>query len=244
MIIRKCLFIAALSVLALQTAYSQKKKPVNVKAPVSALKTPLDSVSYAIGNDLAQMLKGQGLDSLNLKLLFTAIQDQYAGKKPVLSADEGTLAVSRHIQKVKAEKAAKNKAVGEKFLAQNKTKPGIVTLPSGLQYQVITAGTGPKPVLTDRVKVHYHGTLIDGKTFDSSVDRGEPLVLGVSGVIKGWTEALQLMNTGSKWKLFIPSDLAYGDRQAGALITPGSALIFDVELIGIEPATPPATPAQ
>lgn len=236
MIIRKCLFISAMSVLALQTAYSQKKKPA--AAPVSIIKTPLDSVSYAIGNDLAQMLKGQGLDSLNLKLLFTAIQDQYAGKKPVLSADEGTLAVSRHIQNVKAEKAAKNKSVGDKFLAQNKTKPGVVTLPSGLQYQVITAGTGAKPALTDKVKVHYHGMLIDGTTFDSSVDRGEPIVLGVSGVIQGWTEALQLMNTGSKWKLFIPANLAYGDRQAGAKITPGSALIFDVELISIEPATP------
>lgn len=242
MIIRKCLFISAMSVLALQTAYSQKKKPA---APVSIIKTPLDSVSYAIGNDLAQMLKGQGLDSLNLKLLFTAIQDQYAGKKPALSADEGTATVSRHIQKVKGEKAAKNKAVGEKFLAQNKTKPGVVTLPSGLQYQVLTAGTGPKPVLTDKVKVHYHGMLIDGSPFDSSVERGEPLVLGVSGVIKGWTEALQLMPVGSKWKLFIPSDLAYGDRQAGAKITPGSTLVFDVELLGIEPATPPAAvPAQ
>lgn len=238
MIIRKCLFISAMSVLALQTAYSQKKKPA---APVSIIKTPLDSVSYAIGNDLGQMLKGQGLDSLNLKLLFTAIQDQYAGKKPLLSADEGTLTVSRHIQKVKAEKAAKNKAIGDKFLAQNKTKPGVVTLPSGLQYQVITAGTGPKPTLADQVKVHYAGVLIDGTPFDSSIKRGEPLTIGLNGVIKGWTEVLQLMNVGSKWKVFIPSDLAYGDRQAGAEIKPGSVLIFDMELLGIVPA---ATPAQ
>ncbi|MRG45955.1 FKBP-type peptidyl-prolyl cis-trans isomerase [Chitinophaga sp. SYP-B3965] len=235
MIIRKCLFISAMSVLALQTAYSQKKKPA---APVSIIKTSLDSVSYAIGNDLAQMLKGQGLDSLNLKVLFAAIQDQYAGKKPLLSADEGTATVSKHIMKVKAEKAAKNKAVGEKFLAQNKTKPGVVTLPSGLQYQVITTGTGPKPALTDKVKVHYNGTLIDGTPFDSSIKRGEPLVIGLTGVIKGWTEVLQLMPVGSKWKVFIPADLAYGDRQAGADIKPGSTLIFDMELMGIEPATP------
>jgi FKBP-type peptidyl-prolyl cis-trans isomerase FklB len=211
---------------------------------VSPIKTSLDSVSYAIGNDLAQMLKGQGLDSLNLKLLFSAIQDQYAGKKPILSADEGTLAVSKYIQKAKAEKAAKNKAIGDKFLAQNKTKPGVVTLPSGLQYQVITTGTGPKPALTDKVKVHYAGVLIDGTPFDSSIKRGEPLVIGLTGVIKGWTEVLQLMNVGSKWKVFIPSDLAYGDRQAGADIKPGSVLIFDMELLGIEPATPAATPAQ
>jgi FKBP-type peptidyl-prolyl cis-trans isomerase FklB len=138
-----------------------------------------------------------------------------------------------YMQKSKAEKSAGNKKIGENFLAANKNKPGVVALPSGLQYSVIKAGAGPKPALTDKVKVHYHGTLIDGKVFDSSVERGEPIELNVNGVIPGWTEALQLMPVGSKWKLFIPSNLAYGDQQAGPLITPGSTLIFDVELLDI-----------
>lgn len=233
--IRKCLFISALSVLTVQVAFSQKKKRKTPPPPPAiVLSSQLDSVSYAIGNDLANMLKGQGLDSLNLKLLFTAIQDQYAGKTPLVSAEQGTMSVTQYLQKIKAEKAAKNKAAGEQFLAANKAKPGVITLPSGLQYQVIKEGTGPKPAAQDKVKVHYTGTLVDGTKFDSSVDRGEALSIGVSGVIKGWTEALLLMPVGSKWKLFIPSDLGYGERQAGAKIAPNSALIFDVELLEIE----------
>lgn len=144
------------------------------------------------------------------------------------------MSISNYLQQMKTEKAAKNKAEGEKFLADNKAKAGIVTLPSGLQYQVIKEGTGAKPTINDKVKTHYHGMLIDGTVFDSSVDRGEPISFPVSGVIKGWTEALQLMPVGSKWRLFIPADLAYGDRQAGAKIGPGSTLIFDVELLDIE----------
>ncbi len=234
--LKKCLFISALGMLTLHTAYSQKKTKA-APAPAKTLHTTLDSVSYAIGNDLGQMLKSQGLDTLNMKLLFAAIQDQYSGKKPLITAEQGTMSVSQYLQKIKAEKAAKNKAAGEQFLAKNKTKPGVVTLPSGLQYQVIKEGIGPKPTLQDKVKVHYHGMLIDGTTFDSSIDRGEPITLPITGVIKGWTEALQLMPVGSKWKLFIPAELAYGDRQAGAKITPGSTLVFDVELLEIVPAT-------
>ncbi|MBN8852550.1 MAG: FKBP-type peptidyl-prolyl cis-trans isomerase [Sphingobacteriales bacterium] len=137
------------------------------------------------------------------------------------------------MHKAQAEKSAGNKKIGEDFLAANKNKPGVVTLPSGLQYTVMKEGTGPKPGPTDKVKVHYHGTLIDGRVFDSSVDRGQPIELAVNGVIPGWTEALQLMSVGSKWKLFIPSNLAYGDQQAGPLIAPGSTLIFEVELLDI-----------
>lgn len=224
--IRKCLFISALSVLTVQMAHSQKKtsKPVSAKP---LLVTELDSVSYTIGNDLGQMLKGQGLDTLNLKLLFKAIDDLYTGKKPAIDAEQGTSLVKNYILN-------RNKAEGEKFLAKNKTKPGVVTLPSGLQYQVLKAGTGPKPTTQDKVKVHYHGMLTDGSTFDSSIDRGEPISLPVTGVIKGWTEALLLMPTGSKWKLFIPSQLGYGERQAGQKIKPNSALVFEVELLEIE----------
>lgn len=239
--IRKCLFIGALSVLTAHAAFSQQKKPAaKTAAPKPMLRNTLDSVSYTIGNDLAQMLKGQGLDSLNLKLLFKAIEDQYTGKTPVISAEQGTTLVRDYILN-------RNKVEGDKFLAKNKTKPGVTTLPSGLQYQVLKTGTGPKPTANDKVKVHYHGMLTDGTTFDSSIDRGEPISLSVTGVIKGWTEALLLMPVGSKWKLFIPSQLAYGERSAGPKIKPNSALIFDVELLEIEPAaagqTPPVPPA-
>ncbi|WP_119079012.1 FKBP-type peptidyl-prolyl cis-trans isomerase [Chitinophaga alhagiae] len=232
---RKCLFIA-LSMLAAQAAYSQKKpaaKPAAATKPLLA--STLDSVSYTIGNDLGQMLKGQGLDSLNLKLLFKAIEDHYKGKAPMLSAEQGTMLVRDYILN-------KNKAEGEKYLAANKKKAGVVTLPSGLQYQVLKAGTGPKPTTNDKVKVHYHGMLIDGTTFDSSIDRGEPLTLPVTGVIPGWTEALLLMPVGSKWKLFIPAQLAYGERSAGPKIKPNSALVFDIELLNIEAAIPAEAP--
>jgi len=143
------------------------------------------------------------------------------------------MGISDQLQKMKAEKLAANKAAGAAFLAENKKKEGVVELPSGLQYQVIVEGTGPKPGLRNKVKCHYHGTLIDGTIFDSSVQRGRPIDFPVSGVIKGWVEALQLMPAGSKWKLFIPSDLAYGDAQVSAQIGPGSTLIFDVELIEV-----------
>lgn len=236
--IRKCLFICTLSVLTLQTAYSQKKKNrKNAPPPVPeapALRSQLDTVSYTIGNDMGNMLKNQGLDSIDLKMLFMAIEDVYKNNKPLITTDQGSMNVSEYLQKLKAEKAARNKAAGEQFLAENKTKPGVITLPSGLQYQVITEGTGPKPGASDKVKVHYVGTLVDGSKFDSSIDRGNPLSISVANVIKGWTEALLLMPQGSKWKLFIPSALGYGEQQAGPKIGPNSALVFEVELLGIE----------
>lgn len=234
MISRKSLFICLLGLMSVQAAYSQKKKKKGpVVPPPPALVTTLDSVSYTIGNDMGEMLKKQGLDSLNLPLLFKAIEDLYKGDSAMITTEKGMSVVSTYLQKIKAEKAAKAKAAGDKFLTDNKAKEGITTTASGLQYQVLVNGAGPKPTLQDKVKVHYTGTLIDGTVFDSSVERGEPIVLPITGVIKGWTEALQLMSVGSKWKLFIPSDLAYGERQAGAKIAPNSALIFDVQLLEI-----------
>ncbi len=234
MISRKSLFICVLSLLSVQAAYSQRKKKKGPEVPPPlALVTTLDSVSYTIGNDMGEMLKKQGLDSINLQLFFKAIEDIYKGDSAMITTEKGMGVVSTYLQKIKLEKAAKNKAAGEQFLAANKTKEGINTTASGLQYQVLTNGSGAKPTLQDKVKVHYRGALIDGTVFDSSIDRGEPIVLPLSGVIKGWTEALQLMTVGSKWKLFIPSDLGYGERQAGAKISPNSALVFDVELLEI-----------
>lgn len=246
MTFRKCLFICTLSMLTLQTAYSQKRKKSKTPPPPAApaIVTTLDSVSYAIGNDMAQMMKSQGLDSLNLPLFMAALEHCFKGDTALLTAEKGSPVVSAYIKKLKAEKAEKNKAEGEAFLAANKTKPGVAVLPSGLQFQVLKAGTGPKPTLQDKVKVHYHGMLIDGSTFDSSVDRGEPITLPVTGVIAGWTEALQMMPVGSKWKLFIPSKLAYGERQAGQKIAPNSALVFEVELLEIVPKEDAVKPAQ
>ena len=203
------------------------------KPPVpTSLKTPLDSMSYAIGCSVAQFYQQQGITNFNASLVSKGISDA-TNKKALLTEEQINMSITNYLQKIKEEKSAGNKKIGKEFLEQNSKKAGVVTLPSGMQYIVVKEGTGAKPTLTDKVKCHYHGTLIDGKVFDSSVDRGQPIDFPVNGVIKGWTEALQLMPVGSKWKLFIPSDLAYGDNQAGPSILPGSTLIFDVELIEI-----------
>jgi FKBP-type peptidyl-prolyl cis-trans isomerase FklB len=235
---KKYLFIGALGCLCTQ-GFSQTKptpkKPVAkaaVKAPV--LKTRIDSVSYGIGVSIAENLKAQGLENVNTAVLAKAIQETLKNQPQILSKEQIDMSISNYLQQLKAEKTAKNREAGLKFLAENKTKPGVVTLPDGLQYQILKEGNGPKPTANDKVKTHYHGTLIDGTVFDSSVDRGQPISFPVNGVIKGWTEALQLMPVGSKWRLFIPSKLAYGDRGAGPKIGPGAALIFDVELLAIE----------
>ncbi|MBP1650061.1 MAG: peptidylprolyl isomerase FKBP-type [Bacteroidetes bacterium] len=236
--IKKALLLGALGVISLN-GFAQKRSKKNkdkeqTVVPVAPLlQTKIDTVSYGIGQDIGNTLKTQGLDSLNLNVLRHAIED--ALKDTTLVAKEiANMSISNYLQQIKAEKMQKNKEAGEKFLAENKTKPGVVALPSGLQYQILKEGNGPKPTAADKVKTHYHGTLIDGTVFDSSVERGQPISFPVGGVIKGWTEALQLMPVGSKWRLFIPADLAYGERQAGPKIGPNSALIFDVELLDIE----------
>ena len=184
-------------------------------------------------SSVANFYKQQNITNINTALVIRAISDVNKSSKPLLSEEQCNSTIVNYMQKAKAQKASGNKKLGLDFLAANKNKPGVVTLPSGLQYTILQAGTGPKPALTDMVRVHYHGTLIDGKVFDSSVERGKPIELSVNGVIPGWTEALQLMPVGSKWKLFIPSNLAYGDQAAGPMIGPGSTLIFEVELLDI-----------
>ena len=229
-------------------ALAQVKKPAAGKQTASNPKTasaPLlkntqDSLSYAIGLSVANFYKQANITDINTTLVTRAINDVTHKNKVLLDEQAANACIVGYVQKAKAEKASGNKKAGEAFLATNKTKPGVITLPSGLEYSVIKEGTGPKPMLTDKVKCHYHGTLLDGRVFDSSVDRGQPIELTVNGVIPGWTEALQLMPVGSKWKLFIPSNLAYGDQQAGPLIAPGSTLIFDVELLDIIKDTPAA----
>jgi FKBP-type peptidyl-prolyl cis-trans isomerase FklB len=216
-------------------------------APVM-LKTDKEKTSYAIGSDLGNKLKSASID-VDPAILSRGIKDVLTGGKPAMTDDEvraKLMELSKQVQAAQQEAQKKqqeaNKVVGEKnrkegdtFLSDNKSKEGVVALPSGLQYKILKAGDGPKPTAADTVTCNYRGTLIDGKEFDSSYKRGQPASFPVGGVIKGWTEALQLMPVGSKWQLFIPADLAYGDRQAGPDITPGSTLIFEVELLSIQP---------
>lgn len=205
-----------------------------------SLKTQKDKVSYSIGLDIGKNLKNQSIE-IDPNLLARGIQDAISGGKPLLTEEEVQGVMTAFSQEMQSKMAAKSKAAadknqkeGEAFLAENKKKKDIVTLPSGLQYKVITAGKGKKPKATDTVTTHYRGTLIDGTEFDSSHKRGEPASFPVSGVIPGWTEALQLMPIGSKWQLFVPANLAYGPRGAGQQIGPNATLIFEVELLSIQ----------
>lgn len=193
----------------------------------------MDKVSYALGLSIGNNFQNSGIQNLQIEDFVKGLKDVLEEKNPKISYDEAKQVINEFFMQLQKEKLELNKKAGEEFLNINKGKAGVVTLPSGLQYQVLTKGTGAKPTANDKVKCHYHGTLINGTVFDSSVQRGEPAVFGVSQVIPGWVEALQLMEVGSKWRLFIPSDLAYGEHGAGDAIEPNSALVFDVELLDI-----------
>jgi FKBP-type peptidyl-prolyl cis-trans isomerase FklB len=204
------------------------------------LKDQKEKVSYIIGMDIGANLKRQGVDVIP-DILLTGLKDGLSGNKPLLTEKEMNDIVAAFQKEVmaKQEEMAKkageaNKKEGEAFLAGNKKKEGVVTLPSGMQYKVLKKGSGKKPKATDTVTTHYRGTLIDGTEFDSSYKRGQPVSFPVNGVIPGWTEALQLMEEGAKWQLFIPSSLAYGEKGAGPQIGPHATLIFEVELISIQ----------
>lgn len=194
--------------------------------------------SYAVGLDIGESLGRYGT-AIDLPLLIRGIEDNLKGKKPLLLPDEATKIKREFFQKLQQEIAMKNQAAEEAFLAENGKKEGVRTTASGLQYMVLNEGNGPTPKPTDRVRVHYRGTLLDGTEFDSSFSRGEPATFEVNRVIPGWTEGLQLMKVGSKYRLFIPSRLAYREQGAGPKIGPNSMLLFDVELLGIEPSPAP-----
>lgn len=183
---------------------------------------------------MASNLMNSGLKEIDVDSFVKAFTEIMNNTTPSMSPEEANQILQDYFRKSQDDMLTKNLEAGKAFLAENSKKEGITTLLSGLQYEVITEGNGPKPSATDQVKCHYHGTLIDGTVFDSSVQRGQPAVFGVNQVIKGWVEALQLMPVGSKWRLFIPSDLAYGEQGAGGSIEPNTALIFEVELLGIE----------
>ncbi len=205
-----------------------------------ALKTHKDKVSYIIGLDIGKTFRMQGVD-IDPDLLVRGLKDSLGEKKLLLSDQEIQETMSTFQKEMMARQEAqakqlaeKNKKEGDAFLAENKKKEGVKTLPSGLQYKVIKAGSGKKPTINDTVTAHYRGTLINGTEFDSSIRRGKPASFAVKGVIPGWTEALQLMEEGAKWQLFIPANLAYGERGAGREIGPNATLIFEVELISVQ----------
>lgn len=195
----------------------------------------MDKLSYALGMNVGYSYLASGISNLQVDDFAQGVKAVMEQAEPALSIDEAKTIINDFFMQLQEQinkAAGETLKKGEEFLAENAKRPGIVTLPSGLQYEILSAGTGRKPSATDRVQCHYHGTLIDGTVFDSSVQRGEPAVFGVNQVIPGWVEALQLMSEGSRWKLYIPSKLAYGERQAGS-IPPNSALVFEVELIKV-----------
>ena len=200
----------------------------------------MDKVSYALGLGIGRQLSQMGADNLDIDDFAKAIKDILAGKKPEIDDAEAQTLVKDFFEKQEAkqraaaaEKFKETKEKGEAYLAENAKKEGVVTLPSGLQYQVIKEGNGRRPTATDKVKCHYEGMLVDGTLFDSSIQRGEPATFPLNGVIKGWTEGLQLMQEGAKYRFFIPYHLGYGENGAGASIPPFAALVFDVELIEV-----------
>lgn len=215
-------------------------KPAAKSSTAPALTTDRDKESYALGMNIAKGLKAQSID-VDSAILLRGIKDTLSGGKLLLTDDQAAAALTQLQAEVHKKQDEARKELGDKnmkegaaFLAANKTKDGVVTLPSGLQYKILTAGTGPKPTAADTVVCQYRGTLVDGTEFDSSYKRGQPATFPVGRVIKGWTEALQLMPVGSKWQLFIPPDLAYGPNGAGGVIGPNATLIFEVELVSIQ----------
>jgi FKBP-type peptidyl-prolyl cis-trans isomerase len=225
-------------------AFGQEKAAEEQK-----LKTPAEELSYVLGMDVGNSLKRFGAE-INLDIFMEALQKTLQGEETALTPQRAREIKQAFMQKRREQQAVERKAAGEKnlsegeaFLAENKTKEGVITTESGLQYQVVKEGDGPKPKATDKVSVHYKGTLLDGTEFDSSHKRGKPATFPVKGVIAGWTEALQLMPVGSSYKLFIPAKLAYGERGAGGQIGPNSTLIFEVDLLEIAADEPQAAPA-
>ena len=197
------------------------------------LNTQMDSVSYSLGISVANNLKSSGFESIENQAVASAFSDVFEGNEVKINEEDANMLIQDYFVELSQKKSQEAISTGQAFLDENGKKEGVTTTASGLQFEVLTNGTGATPVEKDQVTVHYHGTLVDGTVFDSSIERGQPATFPVNGVIPGWEEALQLMNVGSKYKLYIPSDLAYGERGAGGSIGPNETLIFEVELLSI-----------
>lgn len=232
MIITSCL-VSKKKYEALESENTKLKKELtDYKNPTVDMGVEKSKISYSLGVNIASSLKTQGLEQVDTAAIAKAMGDVYSNRETQVSPQVAQQTLQEYFGKIQNEKIEKMSAEGAKFLALNSMKEGVVSLPSGLQYKIIKEGTGAKPNATDKVKTHYTGTLIDGTVFDSSIKRGQPAVFPVNGVIKGWVQALQLMPVGSKWELYIPHYLAYGER-GNQSIPPYAALIFQIELIEI-----------
>ena len=223
------LLIIGLTVILSSSSYSQNLFNQTNKTP----KTEMEKLSYSLGVNMAIGVKAQGLETIDANALAKAFKDVFEGNDLDISEEDGMKLLQEYFGKLQAAAQEKAGEAGATYLAENAAKEGVITTESGLQYEMLTEGDGAKPTAADQVTVHYHGMLTDGTVFDSSVDRGEPAKFGVTQVIPGWVEALQLMSVGDKWKLTIPSNLAYGDKGAGGMIGPNATLVFEVELLGI-----------
>ncbi len=228
-----CIVLLSLTSLAATAQKKPLKKTTGTSVPAASLKNGLDSLSYSLGVSVASFYKQQGLNNLNSSLISKAINDVLADRKPVLDPNQCQGIIMNYMNKQQEAKSKPKVEAGEKFLAQNKKNAAVKTTPSGLQYEVLTQGAGAKPLATDTVVVNYKGTLIDGTEFDNSYKRGEPISFPLNGVIRGWTEGLQLMPTGSKYKFYVPQQLGYGLNDQGP-IPGGSVLVFEVELLQIK----------
>jgi len=222
--------LALLFVITLVVSMKAQNQEVTGEQP---LKNAVDSLSYSFGILIGNNMLTQGVSEINEGLFLKGFNNGYLGADPLISMELANTYIQDYFNKQIANEATMNLEKSNAFLAENQAKEGVVTLPSGLQYKIITPGTGEFPKATDQVRVHYRGTFIDGKVFDSSIDRNEPIVFGCDQVIQGWTEALQLMQPGARWMLYIPPALGYGEQGAGGVIGPNQALIFEVELIEI-----------
>ena len=231
------IFLAYVTVSA-QTKKVTPKPPVKNVVTAPLMKNLLDSFSYAAGLNIAANMKAQGISSINHEMMQRAISDVFQNKKPLLTNEMAGMKLQEQLAAFSQKKSAGEKAKGAAFLAENKKRPGVTTLPSGMQYEIIIPGepNGVKPTAVDTVVVHYAGKLINAvEDFDSSIKNGQPATFSLGRVIKGWTDILQMMTKGAKWKVFIPSELAYGDRGFGGAIPPGATLIFEINLLEIKP---------
>ncbi|HMO32270.1 MAG TPA: FKBP-type peptidyl-prolyl cis-trans isomerase [Lacibacter sp.] len=220
------------------TPSTQKPTPVPVKPVLvkPVLQSGLDSLSYAIGLNIGANMRMQGIDSISQAALNRGLRDALKEQKPLMDENTANMTIQQKLQEFMMKKVNVQKEEGRRFLEENKKQPGVVVLPNGIQYKIITQGSGVKPLLEDTIKVHYKGTTIDGNVFDDSYSRGEPIEFPLGNLIEGWKQALVLMPVGSRWQIFLPSEFGYGDRGAGANIPGGAALIFELELLDVKPA--------